>query len=131
MAGIRNNREFDPIPNVVHGGIYEDGPYKVEIVNVSDVNACSCCLPSSKSRVAAVADVADNEIVAPKPLIVALPTEEGEYPVVQFHHGYTLQNMFYTQLISHIASYGFIVVAPQVSRRRRRHNTERVSSFCH
>ena len=110
MADIRNNH-----PITVHGGIYEDGPYKVEIVNVSDASGCSSCLPSSKSKSKSrVAAAAENEIPAPKPLIVALPTEEGEYPVVQFHHGYTLQNTFYTQLISHIASYGFIVVAPQV-----------------
>lgn len=128
MAGIKNNREMDPVPNTAHGGIYEDGPYKVEVVNVSNESLSSCCL-RSKSRVSAAAAVMENEIVPPKPLIVALPTEEGEYPVVQFHHGYTLQNTFYTQLISHIASYGFIVVAPQVSNQLSDHNTAFVSSL--
>lgn len=106
MADVRNSRFFE------HGGVYEDGPYNVEILNVSDRITSSCCLPGSTSRVVALA--AENENPPPKPLIVALPREEGEYPVVQFHHGYTLQNMFYSQLISHIASFGFIVVAPQM-----------------
>ncbi|KAG0554369.1 hypothetical protein KC19_12G085800 [Ceratodon purpureus] len=104
MARIRNME--DPIPNV-HGGIYEDGPYKVEIVEISDVSSSSNCL--SKDRAPD-----DNEILAPKPLLVALPKDEGEYPVVQFHHGFTLQNKFYSQLITHIASFGYIVVAPQM-----------------
>jgi chlorophyllase len=106
MARVRSME--DPIPNV-HGGIYEDGPYKVEIVKLTDGSSSSSCLPKH-----CVGDD-NNETLPPKPLIVALPKDEGEYPVVQFHHGFTLQNTFYSQLISHIASYGFIVVAPQVS----------------
>lgn len=82
MVGIWNNREFDFILNVVYGGIYEDGFYKVEIVNVSDVNVCLCCFFSSKSWVVVVVDVVDNEIVVFKLLIVVLLMEEGEYLVV-------------------------------------------------
>ncbi|XP_078430942.1 chlorophyllase-2-like isoform X2 [Wolffia australiana] len=51
----------------------------------------------------------------PKPLLVASPTDEGEFPLLLFLHGYLLYNSFYTQLISHVASHGFIVVAPQVA----------------
>ncbi|XP_078430941.1 chlorophyllase-2-like isoform X1 [Wolffia australiana] len=50
----------------------------------------------------------------PKPLLVASPTDEGEFPLLLFLHGYLLYNSFYTQLISHVASHGFIVVAPQL-----------------
>lgn len=96
----------DPIPNV-HGGIYEDGPFKVEIVRVDDASSSSTCLKTSRAAV-------NRENLSPKPLVVALPKDEGVYPVIQFHHGFTLQNMFYSQIISHIASYGFIVVAPQM-----------------
>lgn len=49
----------------------------------------------------------------PLRLVVAVPTESGEYPVVVFQHGFGLANGFYTQLFEHIASYGYIVVAPQ------------------
>ncbi|CAL9116516.1 chlorophyllase-2-like [Musa acuminata AAA Group] len=50
----------------------------------------------------------------PKPLIVASPTEEGEYPTLVFLHGYLLYNSFYSQLLRHVASHGFIIVAPQL-----------------
>jgi len=52
-------------------------------------------------------------------LLIAVPTVEGnvdkEFPVVQFQHGFWMENTYYGQIISHIASYGFIVVAPQVN----------------
>ncbi|XP_031473986.1 chlorophyllase-2-like [Nymphaea colorata] len=49
-----------------------------------------------------------------KPLLVFHPREEGEYPVLLFLHGYLLYNSFYSQLLSHIASHAFIIVAPQL-----------------
>ena len=49
-----------------------------------------------------------------KPLLVAAPSEVGDFPVLVLLHGYLLNNSFYTQLIQHRASHGFIVVAPQV-----------------
>jgi chlorophyllase len=50
----------------------------------------------------------------PKPLLVAAPCDAGEYPVVVFLHGYLANNYFYSQLLQHVASHGFIVVGPQV-----------------
>ncbi|KAI4312946.1 hypothetical protein MLD38_037730 [Melastoma candidum] len=50
----------------------------------------------------------------PKPLLIASPCETGEYPVLLFLHGYLLYNRFYSQLIRHVASHGFVVVAPQL-----------------
>ncbi|POO02095.1 Chlorophyllase [Trema orientale] len=52
----------------------------------------------------------------PKPLLIAtpLPPQEGEFPLLVFSHGYLLYNSFYSQLIQHVASHGFIVVAPQL-----------------
>jgi chlorophyllase len=46
--------------------------------------------------------------------MVAVPEDEGEYPVVQFQHGTNLKNSDYKELISRVASWGFIVVAPQM-----------------
>jgi chlorophyllase len=48
-------------------------------------------------------------------LWVAVPTVEGKFPVVQFQHGFDVTNSCYSRLIEHVASYGFIVVAPQVN----------------
>lgn len=50
----------------------------------------------------------------PKALLIATPSEAGNYPVLIFLHGYLLYNSFYSQLIQHVSSHGFIVVAPQV-----------------
>jgi predicted dienelactone hydrolase len=48
-------------------------------------------------------------------LWIAVPTVEGKFPVVQFQHGFDVRNACYSRIISHVASYGFIVIAPQVN----------------
>lgn len=50
----------------------------------------------------------------PKPIMVVAPTEEGTYPVIVFLHGCNLANHYYEQLLKHVASHGFIAVAPQL-----------------
>ncbi|OMO85583.1 Chlorophyllase [Corchorus olitorius] len=52
----------------------------------------------------------------PRPLLIATPgeAEAGEFAVLIFIHGYLLYNSFYSQLIQHVASHGFIVIAPQL-----------------
>ncbi|THF97429.1 hypothetical protein TEA_007304 [Camellia sinensis var. sinensis] len=50
----------------------------------------------------------------PKPLLIATPDAAGEFPLLLLLHGYLLYNSFYSQLIRHIASHGFIVIAPQL-----------------
>ncbi|KAJ7962526.1 Chlorophyllase [Quillaja saponaria] len=49
----------------------------------------------------------------PKPLLIVTPTVKGLYPVILFCHGFYLRNGFYSKLLEHIASHGFILVAPQ------------------
>lgn len=50
----------------------------------------------------------------PKPLLLAVPALPGEYPVLLFFHGYLILNSFYSQLLHHIASHGYIAIAPQM-----------------
>ncbi|XP_058728367.1 chlorophyllase-2-like [Vicia villosa] len=50
----------------------------------------------------------------PKSLLIATPIEGGKFPILLFLHGYVLSNSFYSQLIQHVASHGFIVIAPQL-----------------
>ena len=50
----------------------------------------------------------------PAHLFVVAPSVGGHYPVLLFKHGTFLANCAYSQLLLHIASYGYIVVAPQV-----------------
>ncbi|KAF2314838.1 hypothetical protein GH714_036864 [Hevea brasiliensis] len=50
----------------------------------------------------------------PKPLLIVTPIIQGTYPVIIFLHGTCLSNSFYTDLLQHISSHGYIVVAPQL-----------------
>ncbi|XP_045792657.1 chlorophyllase-1 [Trifolium pratense] len=55
-----------------------------------------------------------NVDTSPKPLLVFTPTVEGTYPVILFCHGFAICNSYYSKLLGHITSHGFIVVAPQL-----------------
>ncbi|KAF5182886.1 Chlorophyllase [Thalictrum thalictroides] len=50
----------------------------------------------------------------PKQLLIISPTAKGEYPVIVFLHGFALSNSYYTDLLKHISSHGYIAVAPQL-----------------
>ena len=50
----------------------------------------------------------------PKTLLIVTPTADGSYPVLLFLPGFCICNCLYSRLLRHIASHGFIVVAPQV-----------------
>ncbi|KAL3645119.1 hypothetical protein CASFOL_010299 [Castilleja foliolosa] len=49
----------------------------------------------------------------PAKLLVFSPEFEGTYPVLLFCHGYCTNNTWYSQILSHVSSHGYIVVAPQ------------------
>lgn len=50
----------------------------------------------------------------PKPLNIVSPVEKGTYEVILFFHGTSLSNTSYSNLLDHLASHGYIVVAPQL-----------------
>ncbi|KAK7364099.1 hypothetical protein VNO80_12491 [Phaseolus coccineus] len=50
----------------------------------------------------------------PKPLLIFTPTVPGAYPVMVFCHGFCIHNSYYSELLGHIVSHGFILVAPQL-----------------
>ena len=81
--------------------VFDDGKYQTVLLKVE---SGSCCSKSSKVPVP-----------PPRPLLIATPCEAGEFPILVFLHGYLLCNSFYSQLIQHIASHGFIVIAPKAS----------------
>lgn len=83
---------------------FEDGKYKTDLLTVDSSSRC-CKTPLSSSP---------SSPSPPKQLLVATPVEEGEYPVVMLLHGYLLYNTFYSQLMLHVSSHGFILIAPQV-----------------
>ncbi|KDP40227.1 hypothetical protein JCGZ_02225 [Jatropha curcas] len=79
--------------------VFEIGKYTTVLQKVES----GTCI--SKSSVA---------VPPPKPLLIAMPSEAGQFPVIIFLHGYLLYNSFYSQLIQHVSSHGFIAIAPQL-----------------
>ncbi|XP_054800308.1 chlorophyllase-1-like [Prosopis cineraria] len=49
----------------------------------------------------------------PKPLLIFTPIVAAKYPVILFCHGFCLATSGYSNLFNHIASHGYVVVAPQ------------------
>ncbi|KAI4965880.1 hypothetical protein ZWY2020_047895 [Hordeum vulgare] len=88
------------------GDVFDHGRHGTSLARVEQAKNTRC---SAASRVDA-----DSQQSPPKPLLVAAPCDAGEYPVVVFLHGYLCNNYFYSQLIQHVASHGFIVVCPQL-----------------
>ncbi|KAF2325239.1 hypothetical protein GH714_025575 [Hevea brasiliensis] len=58
--------------------------------------------------------VKESKSASPKPLFIISPTIGGKYPVFLFFHGTCTTNSVYRSLLEHIASHGYIVVAPQL-----------------
>ncbi|XP_004296571.1 PREDICTED: chlorophyllase-2, chloroplastic-like [Fragaria vesca subsp. vesca] len=86
--------------------VFELGKYRVEFQTVDAAETSSgCCSTKSSSTVS---------LRPPKQLLIGLPCEAGEFPVLLLLHGFLLSNSFYSQLIQHIASHGFIVISPQL-----------------
>ncbi|KQJ96759.1 chlorophyllase-2, chloroplastic [Brachypodium distachyon] len=84
------------------GDVFEHGRHGTSLFKVQE--AGRCCSPPADGRA--------ND--PPKPLLIAAPCDAGEYPVVLFLHGYLCNNYFYSQLLQHVASHGFIVIGPQL-----------------
>lgn len=84
--------------------VFENGNYATTLQMVDPAVTCNTNCSSLSGAVP-----------PPKPLLIASPSEAGEFPVLIFLHGYLLLNSFYSQLILHVASHGFIVIAPQAS----------------
>jgi chlorophyllase len=59
-------------------------------------------------------DVAACERGAPTPIRIHVPSQSAAYPVVLFQHGFMARNSAYDDMLSHLATHGFVVVAPQM-----------------
>lgn len=91
---------MSPSTSIPSKNVFEIGDYSTTLITVEQ-KTCS------RNN--------NNASTPPKPLLICSPLEEGVFPVLLFLHGYLLYNSFYSHLLQHIASHGFIVVAPQVT----------------
>ncbi|XP_065859193.1 chlorophyllase-2 [Euphorbia lathyris] len=94
--------------------VFEMGKYSTEIKKVE--SGTSCIIKKSSSE------------LPPKSLLIAMPKEAGEFPILMFLPGYLLYNYFYSMLFQHVASHGFIVIAPQLYTVAGADSTEEIKS---
>jgi len=59
-------------------------------------------------------DVEPCEQGAPRPLRIVAPEQPGTYAVIQLQHAFFGLNTWYDTIMQHLASHGFVVVAPQM-----------------
>eukprot|EP00898_Chlorokybus_atmophyticus_P000913 jgi/Chlat1/1822/Chrsp138S00113 len=99
--------------------VWKPGKYAVVRTELKAASACttqrhtqpspSSTLPQPQSSRAA-----EKSAVLPrKPLLIASPISSQPHGVVLFAHGFMMLNSYYSTLIEHIASHGYIVIAPQ------------------
>ncbi|KAM3208490.1 hypothetical protein ACQJBY_063267 [Aegilops geniculata] len=74
--------------------VFEPGNHAVEVIEV---------------------DADDTAPAPPVPVLIVAPKVAGTYPVVMLLHGFLLRNHYYQHLLQHVASHGYITVAPQFS----------------
>lgn len=59
-------------------------------------------------------DVAENADGNAQAVRIFYPAEAGTYPYINFVHGFQLKNIYYDQILTQLASHGFIIVSPQL-----------------
>ena len=59
-------------------------------------------------------EISSSSTQSPVDAIGYAPTSSGTYAVVTFQHGFLLKNSYYDTILEHLASHGFVVVAPQM-----------------
>lgn len=59
-------------------------------------------------------DIAENADGNAQAVRIFYPAEAGTYPYINFMHGFQLKNIYYDQILTQLASHGFIIVSPQL-----------------
>ena len=90
------------------------GIIKIDLKTTASSGSSTSVFETGSLSVSSIHVDTSNIASPPKPLLIISPTVQGTYPVLLFLHGYELRNIFYSHLLRHISSHGFIVVAPQV-----------------
>jgi hypothetical protein len=102
--------------------VFEEGPRSVRMFRVDPLPASSCSGRNKEDhdhdpmKKGTTSIMKDGKSISPiKTLLIAAPEDAGHYPVLLLYHGFLLRNHHYSQLLQHVASHGFILLAPQVS----------------
>ena len=71
--------------------------------------------PYSPGPLTVVQTALDEDATGPPvDVVVFAPEQAGDYAVLVFQHGFQMRNSYYATMLSHVASHGFVVVAPQM-----------------
>lgn len=93
--------------------VFQEGALPVEFINVEGRPAPPLPPSYGKNKGLSVLPPLLARL-PPKPLLIALPRAHGLYPLVLVFHGFLLRSNHYSQLLQHIASHGFVAIAPQM-----------------
>ncbi|KAI5074512.1 hypothetical protein GOP47_0010473 [Adiantum capillus-veneris] len=98
-----------------HQYVFKEGPLRVRVFHVEGRRPPQPAPTYGKHRATVAQErEAASLLYPPKPLMIAAPEDGGEYPLLFLYHGFLLLNKYYSQLLQHVASHGFIVIAPQM-----------------
>lgn len=86
------------------GKVFGHGPFETLLVPTG----------GGKSSGTTSQEEAESQGQAPKALLIAVPRAADKFPVVVLQHGFCMYPQFYSQLMQHVASHGYIVVAPKM-----------------
>eukprot|EP00898_Chlorokybus_atmophyticus_P000918 jgi/Chlat1/1827/Chrsp138S02144 len=97
--------------------VWKPGKYAVVWTNLAEASTAQTRAQSPPSTLSQPqsSGTANSAVLPPKPLLIASPKSSSSeaHGVVLFVHGFIMLNSYYSTLIEHIASHGYIVVAPQ------------------
>ena len=76
--------------------------------------SCGNFYKPGKLAVQVISLAANEQLSNPVPMDIYAPKEPFRYPVIIFQHGFTGSIKGYETILKHLASHGFVVVAPQM-----------------
>jgi chlorophyllase len=76
--------------------------------------SCGDFYKPGKLSITVISLEANDEFNTPVPIDIYTPNDSFRYPVIMFQHGFTGSIKGYETILSHLASHGFVVVAPQM-----------------
>ncbi|XP_015892043.3 chlorophyllase-1 [Ziziphus jujuba] len=99
--------EAKPASSTTTTSVFDVGNFKITCFTVETTSNTSSSSSTTGTGIG-------TSTSPPKPLFIVTPTIKGTYPILLFLHGFYLRNTFYSQLLQHISSHGYILVAPQL-----------------
>ncbi|HNT29005.1 MAG TPA: hypothetical protein PKH10_12615, partial [bacterium] len=92
----------------------DDSSIETDETTTPDEDAATVDVYAPGPHVVLQKDVAENADGNAQAVRIFYPAEAGTYPYINFVHGFQLKNIYYDQILTQLASHGFIIVSPQL-----------------